>query len=101
MLCNYQLHDPEQSLDDIESLQQVRLEWELHSVCKVELDTASVSSDKTAGVDLGICNSIAVSFSDETQLHLGNVLKENAHYFRQVDYETENLLNGTPSEQKS
>jgi putative transposase len=106
VLCNYQLHDPERSLEDIESLQQVRAvwtgsKWELHFVCKVELDTASVSSDKTAGVDLGICNTIAISYGDETQLLPANVLKEDAHYFRQVDYETENAPDGTPSEKKS
>jgi putative transposase len=105
VLCNYQLHDPERSLEDIESLQQVRAvwtgsKWELHFVCKVELDTATVSSDKTAGVDLGICNTIAISYGDETQLLPANVLKEDAHYFRQVDYETGNKPDGTPSEQK-
>ena len=93
VLCEYDT-GPDADLTDVEDVQQVRIvwngeQWELHFVCKVAIDAANSSGEKTAGVDLGICNTAAVSVGDETVLYPGNTLKEDAHYFRQVEYDTE------------
>ena len=93
ILCEYDT-GPEASLAGVEDVQQVRAvwsgdHWELHFVCKVAIDASDHSGDKTAGVDLGICNTAAVSVGDETLLYPGNALKEDAHYFRQKEYDTE------------
>ncbi|MGB9966377.1 RNA-guided endonuclease InsQ/TnpB family protein [Halobacterium hubeiense] len=93
ILCEYNT-GPDTDLTDVETVQQVRIvwtgdHWELHFVCKVGIDTDDVSGKKTAGVDLGICNTAAVSVGYETLLYPGNALKEDAHYFRQQEYDTE------------
>jgi putative transposase len=93
VLCEYDTGS-NADLTAVEDVQQVRLvwngdHWELHFVCKVVIDTADSSDEKTAGVDLGICNTAAVSVGDETLLYPGNGLKEDAHYFRQQEYDTE------------
>ncbi len=93
ILCEYET-GPDVDLTDVEDVQQVRTvwtgeQWELHFVCKVAVDADDSSGEKTAGVDLGICNTAAVSVGDETLLYPGNALKEDAHYFRQVEYDTE------------
>ena len=93
ILCEYDT-GPDTDLTDVEDVQQVRTvwngdQWELHFVCKVSIDAADSSGEKTAGVDLGICNTAAVSVGDETLLYPGNALKEDAHYFRQKEYDTE------------
>ena len=93
ILCEYDT-GPDADLTAVEDVQQVRLvwngaHWELHFVCKVAIDAADSSGEKTAGVDLGICNTAAVSVGDETLLYPGNALKEDAHYFRQEEYDTE------------
>jgi putative transposase len=93
VLCEYDT-GPDTDLTDVEDVQQVRIvwigeQWELHFVCKVAIDAADSTDEKTAGVDLGICNTAAVSIGDHTLLYPGNVLKEDAHYFRQEEYDTE------------
>ncbi|WP_138004342.1 RNA-guided endonuclease InsQ/TnpB family protein [Halalkalirubrum salinum] len=95
ILCEYTLQtDDDQTLADVENVQTVRAvwggeHWELHFVCKLRVEAPETSGEKTAGVDLGICNTLAVSVGDETLLYPGNALKEDAHYFRQEEYETE------------
>ncbi|SEP21406.1 putative transposase [Halorientalis persicus] len=93
ILCEYDT-GPDADLGAVEDVQQVRIvwtgdHWELHFVCKVAIDAADSSGEKTAGVDLGICNTAAVSVGDETLLYPGNALKEDSHYFRQEEYDTE------------
>jgi len=93
ILCEYDTR-PDTDLTAVEDVQQVRIvwsgeQWELHFVCKIAIDVADSSGEKTAGVDLGICNTAAVSVGDETLLYPGNALKEDAHYFRQEEYDTE------------
>jgi len=92
-LCEYEIGQ-DNDLTDVENVQQVRAvwngeQWELHFVCKIAIDTGDQSGEKTAGVDLGICNTAAVSVGNETLLYPGNALKEDAHYFRQEEYDTE------------
>lgn len=92
-LCEYDT-GPDADLTNVERVQQVRAvwngeQWELHFVCNVQIDVDETPSDGTAGIDLGICNTAAVSLGDETLLYPGNALKEDAHYFRQVEYDTE------------
>ena len=94
ILCEYALQTDEQTLEDVESVQTVRSvwtgeQWELHFVCEIQIDQPESPSEKTAGIDLGICNTVAVSVSDETLLYPGNALKEDAHYFGQEEYDTE------------
>ena len=95
ILCEYTLQTgDDQTLADIENVQTVRAvwggeHWELHFVCKLRVEAPETPGEKTAGVDLGICNTAAVSVGDETLLYPGNALKEDAHYFRQEEYETE------------
>jgi putative transposase len=73
----------------VENLQQVRAvydtaneRWELHFVCKHEIETPDPPGDETAGVDLGICNFAAVAYStEEADLYPGNRLKQDGYYF--------------------
>ena len=73
----------------VENLQQVRAvydkangRWELHLVCKDEVETPDAPGNETAGVDLGICNFAAVAYStDEADLYPGNRLKQDSYYF--------------------
>ncbi|MDR9381236.1 MAG: transposase, partial [Natronomonas sp.] len=73
----------------VENLQQVRAvydkakeRWELHLVCKDEIETPTAPGTETAGVDLGICNFAAVAYStDEADLYPGNRLKQDGYYF--------------------
>jgi putative transposase len=94
ILCEYTIQSDDQMLSDVESVQTVRSvwtgnRWELHFVCEMQIETPDRPGEKTAGVDLGICNTAAVSVGDETVLYPGNALKEDAHYFRQEEYGTE------------
>ncbi len=78
---------------EIENVQVVRAvfvhgEWRLHIVCRHGIEVES-PGDRTAGVDLGICNIAAVSFGDETLLFPGGWLKESKHYYKRVEYECE------------
>jgi len=73
----------------VEHLQQVRAvydkakeRWELHLVCKHEVETPDAPGTETAGVDLGICNFAAVAYSTEdADLYPGNRLKQDGYYF--------------------
>ncbi len=73
----------------VENLQQVRAvsdkakgRWELHLVCKHEVETPDSPGDETAGIDLGICNFAAVAYStEEADLYPGNRLKQDGYYF--------------------
>ncbi len=81
ILCAYDT-DPDV---EIENVQQVRAvfehgEWRLHIVCRHDIEVEP-PGDRTAGVDLGICNVAAVSFGDESLLYPGGWLKEDEYYF--------------------
>ena len=73
----------------VENLQQVRAvydkakqRWELHLVCKDEIETPTAPGTETAGIDLGICNFAAVAYStEEADLYPGNRLKQDGYYF--------------------
>ena len=73
----------------VENLQQVRAvydtakrRWELHLVCKDEIETPTAPGNETAGIDLGICNFAAVAYSTEdADLYPGNRLKQDGYYF--------------------
>jgi len=72
-----------------ENLQQVRAvydkakkRWELHLVCKDEIETPNAPGTETAGIDLGISNFTAVAYStEEADLYPGNRLKQDRYYF--------------------
>ncbi|MDT3437958.1 transposase [Haloarcula sp. 1CSR25-25] len=88
ILCDIQTR-PDVDLSAIESVQQVRAvwnkqrdEWELHIVCNVELDVSENNAEKTAGIDLGICNFAALAFEQqESELYPLNCLKQDDYYF--------------------
>ncbi|OYR63285.1 RNA-guided endonuclease InsQ/TnpB family protein, partial [Halorubrum ezzemoulense] len=73
----------------VENLQQVRAvydqskeRWELHLVCKDEIETPDAPGNETAGIDLGISNFAAVAYSTEdADLYPGNRLKQDGYYF--------------------
>ena len=73
----------------VENLQQVRAvhdnsngQWELHLVCKDEVETPDAPGTETAGIDLGICNFATVAYStEEADLYPGNRLKQDGYYF--------------------
>jgi len=93
ILCEYD-EQADDTLEDVQSVQTVRAvwtgdHWELHFVCNRSVEAVAPPGEKTAGVDLGICNTAAVSVGEETLLYPGNALKEDTHYFRHVEYETE------------
>ncbi|MFB6218927.1 MAG: hypothetical protein ABEH77_07090, partial [Halobacteriaceae archaeon] len=92
VLCDYEVIGPPGTA--VENVQQVRTvhehgEWRLHFVCRVEIEVSETPGDRTAGVDLGICNVAAVSFGDETLLYPGNTLREDLHYFLRDEYDTD------------
>ncbi|ACM58776.1 putative transposase [Halohasta litchfieldiae] len=70
----------------VENVRQIKAvwngdEWELHIVCKHEIEAES-PGDETAGIDLGISNFAAVSYSTgDHELYPGNVLKTDERYF--------------------
>lgn len=80
---------------EAENIQQVRAvwngdEWELHLVCKKEIPVEDAPGDRTAGIDLGISNYLAIDYEDgPAELYPGNVLKEDKHYFTREEYQTE------------
>ncbi len=80
---------------DVENIQQVRAVWnddmwELHIVCKKEIPVKDAPGNKTAGIDLGIDNYLAIDYEDGvSELYPGNVLKEDKHYFTREKYQTE------------
>ncbi|MFW5900609.1 MAG: RNA-guided endonuclease InsQ/TnpB family protein [Halodesulfurarchaeum sp.] len=73
----------------VENLQQVRAvydkakgRWELHLVCKDEIETPNAPGNEAAGIDLGICNFAAVAYSTEqADLYPGTRLKQDGYYF--------------------
>jgi putative transposase len=73
----------------VENLQQVRAvydkakgRWELHLVCKHEVETPDAPGEESAGIDLGICNFAAVAYSTEkADLYPGNRLKQDGYSF--------------------
>jgi putative transposase len=84
VLCEYDVIGPPGTV--VENVQQVRAVyehglWRLHIVCRVEIDVSDVPGNRTAGVDLGICNVAAVSFGDEALLYPGGAFKEDEYYF--------------------
>ncbi|WP_423998271.1 RNA-guided endonuclease InsQ/TnpB family protein [Halorubrum trapanicum] len=93
ILCEF-IPQTERTLEDVQSVQTVCAvwtgeEWELHFSCNVKIDVSEENGENTAGIDLGVCNTAAVSIGDETLLYPGNALKEDAHYFRHQEYDTE------------
>ncbi|ELZ82967.1 IS1341-type transposase (TCE32) [Haloferax elongans ATCC BAA-1513] len=86
ILCEYQTR-PDVDLSTVESVQQVRAvwtgdEWELHFVCKVEIEVAESPGEKTVGVDLGINNFAALAYEDgHSELYPLNCLKQDDYYF--------------------
>jgi putative transposase len=74
---------------EVENLQQIRAvydnikgRWELHLVCKDEVETPGAPGNGTAGIDLGISNFAAVAYSTEdADLYPGNRLKQDGYYF--------------------
>ncbi|GAA0472956.1 RNA-guided endonuclease TnpB family protein [Halococcus dombrowskii] len=95
ILCEYDVIGPRDTT--VENVQQVRAVyehgvWRLHIVCRVEVGVAEPPGDRTAGVDLGICNVAAVSFGDESLLYPGGSLKENEYYFAKKRAECDDSL---------
>ncbi len=86
ILCEYQTR-PDVDLSTVESVQQVRAvwtgyEWELHIVCKVEVETFDSPGDKTVGIDLGINNFAALAYEGgHAELYPLNCLKQDDYYF--------------------
>jgi putative transposase len=85
ILCEYDTREDV----TVENVQQVQAvynanseRWELHIVCRHEVETPDPPGEETAGIDLGICNFAAVAYStDEATLYPGNYLKDNEYYF--------------------
>ena len=77
----------------MENIQQVRAvyeqpkgRWELHIVCKKEVQTPDAPGDETAGIDRGISNFAAIAYStEEADLYPGNRLKQDSYYFPKGD----------------
>jgi len=93
LLCEYQTR-PDVDLSEVNQVQNVRAVWngdkcELHFVCKAEVESTDSAGNRVAGVDLGIKNTATVAFPDEYVLYPGNLLKQDRHYFTQVEYDTE------------
>ena len=90
ILCAYDA-DPKV---EIENVQQVRAvyehgEWCLHIICRHQVEVPDAPGDRTAGIDLGICNIAAVSYGDESVLYPGGTLKEDEYYFAKKRAETD------------
>ncbi|WP_435079107.1 RNA-guided endonuclease InsQ/TnpB family protein [Halococcus sp. AFM35] len=88
ILCAYE-SDPDVTIENVQVVRAVfeRGEWRLHIVCRHEIEVES-PGDRTAGVDLGICNVAAVSFGNESLLYPGGALKEDEYYFGKKRAET-------------
>jgi len=89
--CGYQTR-PDVDLAEVNSVQNVLAvrngdEWELHFVRSLE--TNDSAGDGVAGIDLGIKNIATVAFPDEYVLYPGNSLKQDKHYFKRAEYDTE------------
>ena len=93
ILCAYEANPDV----EIENIQQVRAvydhgEWRLHIVCKHEVEVPDAPGDRTAGIDLGICNVAAVSYGDESVLYPGGALEEDECYFAKKRAETDDSV---------
>ncbi|MFT4963628.1 MAG: putative transposase, partial [Halobacteriales archaeon] len=86
ILCEYQTR-PDVDLSTVETVQQVRAVWtgggwELHFVCKVEIEVSESPGEKTVGVDLGIKNFAALAYEDgHAELYPLNCLKQDDYSF--------------------
>ncbi|WP_178917828.1 RNA-guided endonuclease TnpB family protein [Natronomonas gomsonensis] len=86
ILCEYQTR-PDVDLSTVDNVQQVRAvwtgdEWELHFICKVEIEVSESPGEKTVGVDLGINNFAALAYEDgRSELYPLNCLKQDDYYF--------------------
>jgi putative transposase len=86
ILCKFQTR-PDVDLSTVENVQQVKAvwtgdEWELHFVCKVEIEVSESPGEKTAGIDLGINNFAALAYEDgHSELYPLNCLKQDDYYF--------------------
>ena len=86
ILCEFQTR-PDVDLSTVENVQQVRAvwtgeEWELHFVCKVDINVTDAPGKKTVGVDLGINNFAALAYEDgHSELYPLNCLKQDDYYF--------------------
>ncbi len=78
---------PDVDLSTVENVQQVRAvwasdEWELHFVCKVEIEMSEEPGEQTVGVDLGINNFAALAYEDgHSEVYPLNCLKQDDYYF--------------------
>jgi len=81
LLCEYEPR-PDAEIENVQLVRTVyeHGEWRLHIVCRHEVEPSS-SGDRTAGIDLGICNFATVSFGDQAALYPGGALKEDFYYF--------------------
>jgi putative transposase len=78
----------------IGDIQQIRAvwegnRWELHLVYRKQIPVEDAPGDKTAGIDLGISNYLAIDYEDgPSELYPGNTLKEDKHYLTRKEYQT-------------
>jgi putative transposase len=82
ILCAYDA-DPDVQIENVQVVRAVyeHGEWQLHIVCRHDIEGPDTPGDRVAGIDLGICNFAAVSFGDESLLYPGGALKEDEYYF--------------------
>jgi len=86
----------------VENVQQVKIvwtgdEWELHFVCKVEIDVDEAPGEKTVGVDLGINNFAALAYEDgHSELYPLNCLKQDDYYFSKLIARCDNSDSSRP-----
>src|SRR6056297_2533975 len=79
----------------VENAQQPRAvwngdRWELHLVCEKQIPVEDTPGDKTAGIELGMNNYLAIAYEDgPSDLCPGNRLRQNKHYFTRIEYQTE------------
>jgi len=86
ILCEFQTR-PDVDLSTVENVQQVKAvwtgdEWEVHFVCKVEIEASESPGEQTVGIDLGITNFAALAYEDgHSELYPLNCLKQDDYYF--------------------
>jgi len=92
ILCEFETR-PDVTVDCIQVVRSVWNGdvWELHIVCKKEMEVDEKPNGKTAGIDLGINNYLAVSYGNrgKKEIYPANTLKEDKHYFTLKEYKTE------------
>ncbi|ELY61258.1 RNA-guided endonuclease InsQ/TnpB family protein [Natronolimnohabitans innermongolicus] len=87
ILCDIEAR-PDVDLEDVKSVQQVRAvwnasssKWELHLVCKVEVEIPETPGENTVGVDLGVTNFAALAYEGgHAELYPLNCLKQDDYY---------------------